>query len=74
MTTARKINSMIDEAAKQGQNVYGYNLIINPIGLLSKKDYAIRVVRAETRDGEVRVRKTDGTWCRISPFSTFDTR
>ena len=69
--TAREINQLIRDAATRGRNVYADRLMSN-IGLTMEP--SIRVVRAQTKNGQIKVRTPSGDWYRVYYATTFDAR
>lgn len=69
---ARQINQMIADAEKRGRNVYGDNLLDGCISITI--DSSIRVIRARTVFGSLKVRTPNGNWFRVGDQTTFDAR
>ncbi len=66
---APEINTMIRDATIRGRNVYAEHAL-DKIGITCN----IRIVRAKTISGEVKLRTTAGEWFRTCSRTTFDDR
>lgn len=62
--TANRINREISYASHNGKNLYADHLTHD----------SIRVVRAKTERGVVKVRNTSGAWFAVTTTTTFDAR